>query len=47
MGWMLDGLDDTGRTRALDDLHRTMAAHASPDGVLFDSAAWVISATRR
>ncbi|MGH9085242.1 MAG: class I SAM-dependent methyltransferase [Acidimicrobiales bacterium] len=47
MGWMLEGLDDTGRTRAIDDLRTTMAAHATPDGVLFDSAAWVISAVRR
>lgn len=47
MGWMLDGLDDDGRTRAIDDLRATMAAHATPDGVLFDSAAWLIHATRR
>ena len=47
MGWMLDGLDDDGRTRAIDDLRATMAAHASPDGVFFDSAAWLIHASRR
>jgi SAM-dependent methyltransferase len=42
MGWMLEGLDDTGRARAIDALHATMAAHETPDGVLFDSAAWII-----
>lgn len=47
MGWMLDGLDDADRTRAIDALHATMAAHETPDGVLFGSAAWTIQATRR
>ena len=46
MGWMLDGLDDAGRADAIDALHATMAAHETPDGVLFDSAAWIIDATR-
>jgi len=46
MGWMLGGLDDAGRARAIDALHATMAAHATPDGVLFESAAWTIQATR-
>ena len=46
MGWMLEGLDDDGRARAIDALHATLAAHATPDGVFFDSAAWTIQATR-
>jgi SAM-dependent methyltransferase len=46
MGWMLQGLDDSGRARAIDALHSTMAAHATPNGVLFESAAWTIQATR-
>jgi hypothetical protein len=46
MGWMLGGLDDVGRARAVDVLHATMAAHETPDGVLFDSAAWIIDKTR-
>jgi SAM-dependent methyltransferase len=46
MGWMLEGLDDAGRARAVDALHVTMAAHETPDGVLFESAAWTIRATR-
>lgn len=46
MGWMLEGLDETGRTRALDALRATVAAHETSDGVLFDSAAWLIRASR-
>jgi SAM-dependent methyltransferase len=46
MGWMLEGLDDAGRTRAIDALRATMAAHETPDGVLFESAAWTIQASR-
>jgi hypothetical protein len=46
MGWMLDGLDEDGRARAVERLQATMAAHDSADGVLFGSAAWTIRATR-
>ena len=46
MGWMLEGLDDAGRARAIDALRATMAAHETPDGVIFDSAVWIIRATR-
>ena len=46
MGWMLHGLDDTGRARAVDGLRTTMAAHETSDGVVFGSAAWTITATR-
>jgi SAM-dependent methyltransferase len=46
MGWMLQGLDDTDRRRAIDGLRATMAAHETPDGVVFGSAAWTIRATR-
>ena len=47
MGWMLDGLDEANRTRAVEALHATMTAHETSDGVLFGSAAWTIQATRR
>ena len=47
LGWMLDGLDDPGRSRALDALHASLAAHETADGVLYESAAWLITATRR
>jgi SAM-dependent methyltransferase len=46
LGWMLDGLDDDRRAAARDALRATIAAHATPDGVAFDSAAWIIRATR-
>lgn len=46
MGWMLQGLDETGRARAVDGLQTTMAAHQTGDGVVFGSAAWTITATR-
>jgi SAM-dependent methyltransferase len=47
MGWMLEGLDEAGRARAIDALHATMAAHETPDGVLFESASWITEATRQ
>jgi len=46
MGWMLEGLDDAGRAGASETLHATMAAHETPDGVFFGSAAWITQATR-
>jgi SAM-dependent methyltransferase len=46
MGWMLEGLDAAGRARAIDALHATMTAHTTPDGVVFESAAWIVEATR-
>jgi SAM-dependent methyltransferase len=47
LGWMLHGLDDDGRDRALAALRTTMHAHLTPDGVQFDSAAWIIRAIVR
>ena len=46
LGWMLDGLDGEGRARAIDALHVTMAAHTTADGVVYESGAWLIRATR-
>ena len=46
MGWMLEGLDDDERTRAVEDLRSTMRAHETDDGVVFGSAAWTVRATR-
>ena len=45
-GWMLDGLDNTGRTRGLDALRATLSAHETDDGVVYESAAWIVRATR-
>jgi SAM-dependent methyltransferase len=46
LGWMLEGLDDIGRDRARAALHASLSAHASDGGVIYDSAAWIIRATR-
>jgi hypothetical protein len=43
---MLEGLDDAGRQRAIDNLHATTSAHATPEGVLFGSATWTITARK-
>jgi SAM-dependent methyltransferase len=44
LGWMLDGLDDAGRGRALTNLRETVAAHHTSDGVTFESATWLVTA---
>jgi ubiquinone/menaquinone biosynthesis C-methylase UbiE len=46
MGWMLDGLDDHERGRALDNLRATVTAHDTGHGVFYQSAAWLIRARR-
>ncbi|MFI8262391.1 class I SAM-dependent methyltransferase [Streptomyces sp. NPDC085665] len=46
LGWMLDGLDERDRRRAVDALRSTLTAHESGTGVLYASAAWIIRATR-
>jgi hypothetical protein len=46
LGWMLDGLDDARRAGALDALRATAAAHETGEGVVYNSAAWIIRATR-
>jgi SAM-dependent methyltransferase len=45
-GWMLDGLDDAGRERGLADLRASLTAHQTGDGIAYDSAAWLVTATR-
>lgn len=44
-GWMLEGLDDEARARALEDLRRSVDAHVTEDGVEFGSAMWLVTAT--
>jgi SAM-dependent methyltransferase len=46
LGWMLGGLDDEGRERAIGDLRATISAHYGDDGVVFGSSTWTIRATR-
>ncbi len=44
--WLLEGLDEAGRDRAFDALHATLAAHDTGHGVIYDSAAWIITARK-
>lgn len=44
--WMLNGVDEATRARALDALATTMREHEGPDGVTFGSATWLVTATR-
>jgi SAM-dependent methyltransferase len=46
LGWMLQGLDDAGRARGLDALRASTSSHEGDQGVHYDSAAWIITATR-
>ena len=46
LGWMLQGLDDAGRGRALGDLRASVTAHDTGHGVCYESAAWIVQATR-
>jgi SAM-dependent methyltransferase len=45
-GFMLRDFDDGGRARALAALRASIEAHATPDGVLYPSAAWIVTARR-
>ena len=46
LDWMLDGLDEDGRSRAIDDLRARIRAHHGPGGVTFGSACWLVTALR-
>jgi SAM-dependent methyltransferase len=47
MGWMLQGLDAAGRDRALANLRDTISRHETDSGgVLFESATWLVTASR-
>jgi hypothetical protein len=46
LGWMLEGLDGEGRQRAAENLTATLTAHDTGHGVLYESAAWIVQATR-
>jgi SAM-dependent methyltransferase len=45
-GWMLEGLDDDARRGAIEVLRAGMAAHHGADGVVYDSACWLVTARR-
>ena len=44
--FMLQDLDDAAQERARRDLRATIEAHATPEGVLYPSAAWIVTASR-
>jgi SAM-dependent methyltransferase len=46
MGGMLEGLDDSGRAKAAEDLRAALSAHLTDDGVILGSAAWTVHAVR-
>jgi SAM-dependent methyltransferase len=46
LGWMLSGLDDEGRQRAVDKLRTTLTAHDNGHGIFYGSATWTVRATR-
>lgn len=46
LGWMLDGLGDGRRAQALGVLRATVTAHQTDDGVVYESAAWLVRARR-
>lgn len=44
-GWMLNDLEDSDRTRALEALRATITTHHEPGrGVCYDSATWIVRA---
>ena len=45
--WLSSGLDEATTAKVLADLQAVLAAHATAEGVLFDSAAWVVTARKR
>jgi hypothetical protein len=45
-GWIMEGLDEGGRSRAQETLRASLAEHATDAGVQYDSAGWIITAKR-
>ena len=46
LGWMLEGLDNDQRGQALATLRATVTAHATADGVTYNSGTWLTRAQR-
>jgi SAM-dependent methyltransferase len=46
LGWMLEGIDESGRARALAALRATVTDHSTADGVVYESGTWLIRAQR-
>ena len=47
MGWMLEGLDAVARDQVHENLGDTVNTHLTDSGVTFESATWLITASRR
>jgi SAM-dependent methyltransferase len=47
LAWMAGELDPDDRARAFERLRATLEAHETPDGPVFGSGAWLITARRR
>ena len=45
-GWMMEGLDEAGRAKAIGDLRASLTAHETAGGVVYDSATWIVTARR-
>jgi hypothetical protein len=45
--WMMNGLDEDGRSRALEALRATLAAHTTDSGARCDSSGWIITSRSR
>jgi SAM-dependent methyltransferase len=43
---LLGDLDDRARAEALEKMRQTVADHETPEGVLFESSAWLVRAAR-
>ena len=43
---MMEDLDEPTRAKGFENLRATVAAHETPDGVVFRSASWVVSARK-
>ncbi|MFI2370398.1 class I SAM-dependent methyltransferase [Streptomyces sp. NPDC018833] len=46
MVWLFEDLDPAGRARVLDALRADIEAHLTEEGVLYGSAAWIVTAVR-
>ncbi len=46
LGWMVENQEPARRAASLEALRTTLAAHESPEGIRFGSAAWLITARR-
>jgi SAM-dependent methyltransferase len=42
-GWLLNGLEEAGRARAVDALRTTLTAHQTGHGVTYNSSVWIVT----